>query len=63
MLICWVGSFDLRDEARGTNDVKGGDTEEALGIINTFGLVDLSTDRDSRIDLAHDIESVRDADA
>lgn len=43
--------LDLRDEARGTDDVKGGDTEQALGVVDTAGLVDLGDDGDGRVDL------------
>lgn len=41
LLVCGVGALELSDEAGGTNDVEGGDTEEALGIIDTLGLEDL----------------------
>lgn len=40
-LVRGVGALELRDEAGGTNDVEGGDTEETLGIIDTLGLEDL----------------------
>jgi hypothetical protein len=39
-----VGALDLRDEARGTDDVKGGDTEQTLGVVDVAGLVDLGDD-------------------
>ena len=51
LLVGWIGGFDLRDEARGTNDVEGGHTEETLGVVDTFGFVDLGADGDSGVDL------------
>jgi hypothetical protein len=41
----------LRDEAGGTDNVERGDTEECLGIVDAFGLVDFSADRNRRVDL------------
>lgn len=41
LLVRGIGVFDLRDEAGSTDDVEGGDTEEALGIVDTLGLEDL----------------------
>jgi hypothetical protein len=46
-----VGLLDLGDEARGTDDIKGGDTEETLGVVDTPGLVDLGDDGDGGVDL------------
>lgn len=46
-----VGLLDLRDEARGTDDVKGGDTEQTLGVVDVAGLVDLGDDGDGGVDL------------
>ena len=51
VLVAGVGLLDLRDEARGTDNVKGGDTEETLGVVDTLGLVDLGDDGDRRVDL------------
>jgi hypothetical protein len=51
VLVGGVGVLDLRDEARGADDVKGGDTEEALGVVNALGLEDLGADGDGRVDL------------
>ena len=51
VLVGGVGLLDLRDEARGTDNVKGGDTEETLGVVDTLGLVDLGDDGDGRVDL------------
>lgn len=50
-LLGGVGSLDLGDEARGTDDIKGGDTEETLGVVDTSGLEDLRDDGDSGVDL------------
>lgn len=46
-----VGVLDLGDEARGTDNVQGGDTEQTLGVVDTLGLVDLRDDGDGRVDL------------
>lgn len=46
-----VGVLDLRDEARGTDDVKGSDTEQTLGVVDVAGLVDLGDDGDGGVDL------------
>jgi hypothetical protein len=46
-----VAVLDLGDEARGTDDVEGGDTEEALGVVDTLGLEDLGGDGNGGVDL------------
>jgi hypothetical protein len=46
-----VGLLDLGDEARGADNVQGGDTEQALGVVDTSGLVDLRDDGDGGVDL------------
>jgi hypothetical protein len=46
-----VGVLDLGDEARGTDNVEGGDTEETLGVVDALGLEDLGGDGDGRVDL------------
>lgn len=46
-----VGSLDLGDEAGGTDNVEGGDTEETLGVVDTASLVDLGDDGDGGVDL------------
>lgn len=51
LLISWVGVLDLRDEARGTEDVKGGNTEDTLGVVDVLGLEDLGNNWDGRVDL------------
>ena len=47
-----VGLLDLGDEARGTDNVKGGDTEQTLGVVDTAGLENLRDDGDGGVDLA-----------
>jgi hypothetical protein len=46
-----VGVLDLGDEARGADDVEGGDTEEALGVVDASLLEDLGGDGDGGVDL------------
>jgi hypothetical protein len=46
-----VGALELGDEARGTDNVEGGDTEEALGVVDALGLEDLGGDGDGGVDL------------
>ena len=46
-----VGVLELRDEARGTDDVESGDTKEALGVVDTLGLEDLGGNGDGGVDL------------
>lgn len=58
LLVGGVGALDLRDEARSTDDVEGGDTEEALGVVDTLGLEDLGGDGDGGVDGVGDDEDV-----
>jgi hypothetical protein len=58
LLVGGVGVLDLRDEAGSTDDVEGGDTEEALGVVDTLGLEDLGGDGDGRVDGVGDDEDV-----
>jgi hypothetical protein len=51
VLGCGVGVLELRDEARGADDVEGGDAEEALGVVDALGLKDLGGDGDGGVDL------------
>lgn len=51
VLASGVGVLELGDEARGTDDVEGGDTEEALGVVDALGLEDLGGDGDGGVDL------------
>lgn len=53
-----VGALELRDEARGTDNVKSGDTEESLGVVDALGLEDLCGDGDGRVDGVGDDEEV-----
>ena len=46
-----VGLLDLGDEARGADNVQGGNTEQALGVVDTSGLEDLGNDGDGGVDL------------
>lgn len=41
----------LRDESGGTDDIKGGDTEQALRVVDALRLEDLSGDGDCGVDL------------
>ncbi len=47
----WVRVLDLGDEARGTDNVQSGYTEETFGVVHTLGLEDLGGDGDGRVDL------------
>lgn len=50
-LVGRVGRLDLRDEAGGTDNIEGGDTKEALRVVDALGLEDLGDDGDSGVDL------------
>lgn len=50
VLIGGVGALELGDEAGGTDDVKGGDTKQALGVVDSTGLEDLGADGDGGVD-------------
>ena len=50
-LVSWVSALELRDEARSADNIEGGDTEDALGVIDTLRLEDLGNNGDSRVDL------------
>lgn len=51
VLVGRVGLLDLGDEAGSTDDVEGGDTEQALGVVDALCLEDLGADGDGRVDL------------
>jgi hypothetical protein len=51
VLVGRVGVAELGDEARGTDNVEGGHTEEALGVIDTLGLENLGGDGNGGVDL------------
>jgi hypothetical protein len=53
-----VGVLELGDEARGTDNVEGGDTEEALGVVDTRLLEDLGGDGDGGVDGVGDDQDV-----
>ena len=46
-----VGVLQLGDETRGTDNVEGGDTKEALRVVDALGLEDFGSDGDSGVDL------------
>ena len=50
-LVSGVGAFYLRDEARGADYVEGRYAEEALGVVDAFGLEDFGADGDGGVDL------------
>lgn len=58
VLVLGVGTLDLGDEARGTDNVEGGDTEEGLGVVDTLGLEDLGADGDGGVDGVGDDEEL-----
>jgi hypothetical protein len=51
LLVAGVGLLDLGDEARGTDNIKGGNTEQALGVVDTSGLENLRDNGDGGVDL------------
>ena len=51
VLVSGVGALELRDEARGADNVKGSDTEEALGVVGAFRLENFGADGNSGVDL------------
>jgi hypothetical protein len=57
-LISGVGLLDLGDEAGSANNIEGGDTEEALGVVDASLLEDLSNDGDGAVDWVGDDEDV-----
>jgi hypothetical protein len=58
-LLGGIGALDFGDEARGTDDIKGCDTEETLGVVDTLGLEDLRDDGDGGVDLVELATEVR----
>ena len=58
VLVGGVGALVLGDEARGADDVKGGDTEETLGVVDTGLLQDLGGDGDGAVDRVGDDQDV-----
>ena len=53
-----VGVLELADETAGAHDVEGGDTEEALGVVDALALEDLGGDGDGAVDGVGDDEDV-----
>lgn len=53
-----VLTLNFRDEAGSTDNIKGGDTEKTLGVIDTVLLENLSEDRDGGVDGVRDDEEV-----
>ena len=53
-----VDASDAGKEARGTDDVEGGDTEDAAGVVDTSFLEDLRDDGDGAVDGVGDDEDV-----
>lgn len=58
VLVGGVGVLVLGDEAGGADDVKGGDTEETLGVVDTGLLQDLGGDGNGAVDRVGDNEDV-----
>jgi hypothetical protein len=53
-----VGTLDFGDESGGTDDIQSGDTEQALGVVDTVLAESLSNDGDSRVDRVGDDQDV-----
>jgi hypothetical protein len=51
-------AHDLSDEGFSTDDIEGGNTEEALGVEDSLGLEDLGGDGDGRVDRVRDDQNV-----
>jgi hypothetical protein len=51
VLVGRVGVLQLGDETGSADNIEGGDTEEALGVVDTLGLEDLGADGDGGVDL------------
>lgn len=58
LLVRRVGVLDLRDEAGSTDDIKSGDTEQTLGVVDALGLENLSGDGDGGVDRVGNDENV-----
>lgn len=58
VLVSWVGLLDLGDESAGTDNIEGGNTEQALGVVDTGSLEDLSDDWDGAVDWVGNDEDV-----
>jgi hypothetical protein len=51
VLIRGVGTLQLGNKSGGSDDVKGGDAEEAFGVVDTPSLEDFGADWDGGVDL------------
>ena len=51
-LVGRVGAGDFRHEARGADDVEGGDAEKAFGVVDALGFEDFGADWDGGVDLS-----------
>lgn len=51
VLIGWVGALEGGDETGSADNIKGGDTEEFLGVVDAGGFEDFGSDWDCRVDL------------
>lgn len=58
ILVFRVSALDLADEAAGADDIEGGDTEEALGVVDAMGLEDLGDDRNGGVNGVGDDEKI-----
>ena len=58
VLVGRVGLLDFRNEAGGADNVEGGDTEQALGVVDTARLEDLRNNWDGRVDLKDPRQSI-----
>ena len=46
-----ISALDFANEAAGADNIESGDAKQALGVVDTLGLEDLGSDRDSRVNL------------
>ena len=58
VLVLGVGALDLAHETASTDNVEGGDTEQALGVVDTTGLEDLGHNGDGGVDGVRNDEEV-----
>ena len=58
VLILGVSALELGDEAAGTDDIEGGNTEEGLGVVDALGLENLGADGDGGVDGVGDDEEL-----
>ena len=58
VLVGRVGVLDLGDEARGADNVEGGDTEQTAGVVDTGLLQDLGGDGNGAVDRVGDDQDV-----